>query len=54
MIGGADDVASSVSPVEGTAGAGAMISVGISACCGSSSYAISRCFGPAGVPGYAT
>ena len=33
MVGGVEDVAPGVSTVDGTAGAGAMISVGISACC---------------------
>ena len=57
MVGGADDVASGVSPVEGTVGAGAMISVGISAYCGSSGYSgcgISGCSGPARAPRCAT
>ena len=57
MVGGAEDVTLGVSPVEGIVGAGAMISVGISACCGSfgcSGYGISGCSGPARAPGCAT
>ena len=57
MVGRADDVASGVSPVEGTVGASAMISVGISACCaycGSFGCAISGCSGPVGAPGCAS
>ena len=53
MVKGADDVASGVSTIEGTAGAGAMISIGISAYCGSSGCGISRCSGPVGASGYA-
>ena len=54
MVEGVEDVASGVSTVEGAAEAGAMISVGISACCGCSSYGISGCSGLAGAPGCAT
>ena len=54
MIGGAEDVASGMRTVEGVVGAGAMISVAISACCGCSSYGISGCSGPTGTPGCAT
>ena len=57
MVGGAYDVASGISPVEGIVGAGAMISVGISAycaCCGSSGCGIFGYFGPAGAPDCAT
>ena len=53
MIGGAEDATSGVGPVEGTAEAGALMFVGISAhcaCCGSSGCAISGCSGPAGAP----
>ena len=55
MVRKANDVASGV--VEGTTGAGAMISVGILACCaycGSSGCGIFGCSSPAGAPGYAT
>ena len=54
VLGGAEDVASGVGTVEGVARAGSMISVGISACCGSSSYGISGCAALAGAPGGAT
>ena len=60
VVGGAEDVASGVSTVEGAAGASAMISIGISAsctcygCCGCSSCGISGCSGPIGAPGWAT
>ena len=57
MVGGVEDVASGVSTVEGAVEAGAMISVGISACCtccGYSSCGISGCSGLAGAPGCAT
>ena len=60
VVRGAEDVTSSVSPVEGIARAGAMISVGISACCaccgcyGSSSCGISGCSSPTKAPGCAT
>ena len=51
VVGGVDDVALGVSPIEGIAGACVMISVGIWACYGSSGCAISGCSGPAGAPG---
>ena len=54
---GAEDVASGVGIIEGAAGAGGMISVGISACCawcGCSSYGNSGCAGLAGALGGAT
>ena len=54
MVGGAEDVASGMSIVEGVVGADAMIFVGISACCGCSSCGISGCSGPAGTIGCAT
>ena len=60
MVGGAEDVSSGINTVEGVAGAGAMISVGISACCaccgcyGSSSCGISGCSSPTKAPGCAT
>ena len=53
VVGEAEDVALGVGIVEGAAGAGGMISVGISACCGCcgcSSYGISGCVGLAGAP----
>ena len=53
MVGGVDDVALGVSPVEGIAGAGALMSVGISTSYGSSGCSgcgISGWFGPAGTP----
>ena len=54
---GAEDVASGVSTIEGAAGAGSMISVGISARCacgGCSSYGNSGGAGIFGAPGGAT
>ena len=57
VIGGAEDVASGMGTVEGAVGAGDMISAGIStccACCGYSSYGISRCAGLVGAPRGAT
>ena len=57
VVGGAADVASGVSTVEGAARAGVMISVGISTCCtccGCSSYGIFGCSILAGAPGCAT
>ena len=57
VVGGAKDVASSVGTVEGAAGAGSMISVGISARYaygGCSSYGNSRGAGISGAPGGAT
>ena len=57
VVGGVEDVAPGVSTVDGTAGAGVMISVGISACCtccGCSSYGIFGCSILAGAPGCAT
>ena len=57
VVGGAKDVASSVGTVEGAAGAGSMISVGISARCacgGCSSYGNSGGAGIFGAPGGAT
>ena len=57
VVGGAKDVASGVSTIEGAAGAGPMISVGISACCayyGYSSCVNSGCTGLAGALGGAT
>ena len=53
VVRGADDVASGVSTIEGTVGAGAMISIGISTYCGSSGCGISGCSGLAGASGYA-
>ena len=47
-------MASGVSIVEGTARAGAMIFVGISAYYGSFGCGISGCFGPTRTSGYAT
>ena len=57
VVGEAEDVASGVGIVEGAAGAGGMISVGISTYCGyygCSSCGISGCVGLAGAPGNAT
>ena len=57
VVGGAEDVASSVGTIEGATGVGDMISAGIStccACCGYSSYGISRCAGLVGAPRGAT
>ena len=57
VVGGVEDVASSMGIVEGAAGAGGMISVGISAycaCCGCSSCGNSGCAGLAGAPRGAT
>ena len=60
VVGGAEDVASGMGTVEGTAGAGGMISVGISACCayyaygGCSSYGGCRGAGISGAPRGAT
>ena len=54
VVGGAEDVASGVSTVEGAARASGMISGGMSACCGCSSCGISGCVGLAGAPGNAT
>ena len=57
MAGGAEDATLGIGPIEGTAGGGALMSVGISAYCGSSGCsgcAISRCSGPAGAPGCAS
>ena len=57
MAGGAEDATLGIGPIEGTAGGGALMSVGISAYCGSSGCsgcAISRCSGPAGAPGSAS
>ena len=57
VVGRADDVASGVGTVEGAVGAGDMIYAGIStccACCGYSSYGISRCAGLVGAPRGAT
>ena len=57
MAGVAEDATLRIGPIEGTAGAGALISVGISACCGSfgcSGYGISGCSGPTGALGSAS
>ena len=57
MAGRAEDATSGVGPVEGTTGAGVMISVGIlayCAYCGSFGCAISGCSGPVGAPGCAS
>ena len=57
MVGGAEDVASGVSTVEDTVGAGVMIFVGMSAyygCCGSSGCGIFGCSAPVGAPSCAT
>ena len=57
VVGGVEDVASSMGIVEGAAGAGGMISVGILTCCGycgCSSCGISGCASLAGAPGGAT
>ena len=53
VAGGAEDATSGIGPVEGTVGAGALMSVGISTGCGSSGYSgcgISGYSGPAGAP----
>ena len=52
VVGGAEDVASSVGTIEGATGAGDMIFVGISAYC--AYCGISGCAGLAGAPGGAT
>ena len=52
--GGAEDATSSIGPVEGTAGAGALMSACISTGRGSSrwfGYGVSRSFGAVGAPG---
>ena len=57
MARGAEDGTSSIGPIEGTAGAGALMSVGISTSYGSSGCSgcgISGCSGPAGSPGCAS
>ena len=57
MVGEAEDVASGVGIVEGVAGAGGMISVGISACCACCGYLScgnSGCVGLARAPRGAT
>ena len=57
VVGGVEDVASSVSTIEGTTGAGPMISIGISTYCtycGCSSYGIFGCAGLVRVLGGAT
>ena len=57
VVGGAEDVASGVGIVEGAAGAGGMISVGISACCACCGYLScgnSGCVGLARAPRGAT
>ena len=54
VAGGAEDATSGISPVEGTAGAGALMSAGISIGRGSSRCSgcgLSRSFGAAGAPG---
>ena len=48
VVGGAEGVTSSIGFVEGTVGAGALMSVGISTSCGSSGY--SGCSSPVGAP----
>ena len=57
VVGGVEDVALGMVIVKGAAGAGGMISVGISTYCGyygCSSCGISGCVGLAGAPGGAT
>ena len=57
MTGGAEDPTLGVGPVEGTIGAGDMISVSISTYCGSSGCfgcSIVGCTGPAGAAGCAS
>ena len=57
VVGGAEDVASSMGIVEGAAGASGMISIGILACCaygGCSSYGNSGGVGIVGALGGAT
>ena len=57
VVGRAEDVASGVSTVEDTVGAGVMIFVGMSAyygCCGSSGCGIFGCSAPVGAPSCAT
>ena len=54
VAGGAEGVTSSIGSIEGTVGAGALMSASISTGCGSSGcfgYGISGCSGPARVPG---
>ena len=57
VAGRAEGATSGIGPVEGTVGAGALMSIGISTSCGSfgcSGYGISGCSGQAGAPGYAS
>ncbi|WKA01469.1 hypothetical protein VitviT2T_019750 [Vitis vinifera] len=49
VVGGAEDVALGVGIVKGAAGAGGMISVGISACCSYGGCSSCRGFGGAGI-----
>ena len=56
VAGGAEGVTSSIGSIEGTVGAGALMSASISTGCGSSGcfgYGISGCSGLVGVPGSA-
>ena len=53
VAGGAEGATSGIGSIEGTAGAGALMSAGISIGCGSSGCSgcgISRCSGPIGAP----
>ena len=53
VAGGAKGATSGIGPVEGTAGAGALMSAGISTGCGSSDYSgcgMSGCSAPTGAP----
>ena len=55
VVGGAEGATSGIGPVEGTVGAGALMSAGILIDCGTSKCSgcgISRCSGPAGAPGF--
>ena len=57
MAGGAEGVTSGIGPIEGTAGTGALMSVGIATGCGSSGCSgcgISGCSSPAGAPSSAS
>ena len=54
VAGGAEGATSGIGPVEGTVGAGALVSTGISTGCnsfGCSGCGISGCSGPGGAPG---
>ena len=54
MVEGANGATSGIGPIEGTAGAGALMSAGISTGCGSSGCGISGCSGLVGAPGSAS